>query len=260
MLPSRPRIATCICWLAALAAVYACGDSSEPGLRGQLDGRTFLLESAQGFSPVEGTAIRLSFAESQISFYAGCNSFSGSYSSCGDALCVQELGSTEIGCAAPLQAQDQWLAEFMTSRPSSSLDGDRLTLSAADATITFLDRELADPDRPLSGRVWTIDTLINGDAASSVTLQVSPTVSFDEIGAVQIFTGCNRGSGSYTHRAEQLQLSGMVYSQQACAGSGSAAAEAHIQRVLSDGALSAQIEAARLTLTRGDVGLSATTE
>lgn len=260
MLSSRPRLATCTCWLAVLAVVYACGDSSEPGPRAQLDGRTFLLESAQGFSPVEGTAIRLSFDKSQISFYAGCNSFSGSYSSCGDALCVQELGSTEIGCAAPLQAQDQWLAEFMTSRPSSSLDGDRLTLSAADATLAFLDREVADPDRPLTGRVWTIDTLISGDAASNVPLQASPTVSFEDVGAVQVFTSCNRGSGSYTHQAEQLQLSGMVYSQQACASSSAAATEAHIQRVLSDGTLRAQIAAARLTLTHGDVGLSATTE
>ncbi|HVZ33939.1 MAG TPA: META domain-containing protein, partial [Polyangiaceae bacterium] len=109
-------------------------------------------------------------------------------------------------------------------------------------------------------RVWEIDTLIDGGAASNVPLPVSPTVSFDDAGAVQIFTACNSGSGSYTRQADQLRLSGIMYGKQPCASSSAAAAEAHIERVLSEGTLAAQIEAARLTVTRGDIGLSATTE
>ncbi len=260
LLGTLSRIASAVCSLAVLAAWCSCGGSSGPGLRGQLSGRTFLLDSAQGFTPVAQTTVRLSFEEAQIRFSAGCNSFSGSYSLCGDALCVQALGSTEIGCAAQLQAQDQWLADFLTARPGLSLDSVQLTLSGADATLAFLEREVADPDRALTGRVWNIDTLIDGDSASNIPLPVSPTVSFDDVGSVQIFTSCNRGAGSYTRQADQLRFSGIVYSQQPCSSSSSAAAEAHIQRVLSDGTLTAQIEASRLTLTRDDVGLSATTE
>ncbi|MEO8180230.1 MAG: META domain-containing protein [Deltaproteobacteria bacterium] len=252
-----------ICWATALTLAAGCssGDSAEGDrLRGQLAGRAFLLESAEGFSPVASTTVRLSFEQTELSFYAGCNTHSGSYSPCGEDLCIRALGSTEIGCASELQAQDQWLAGFMTARPRLSLDGDRLTLSGADATLAFLDRELADPDRPLTGRVWLIDTFIDGDAASNIPLPSSPTVSFDEQGRAQIFTTCNTGTGAYTRQGRQLLLSDVLYTEAACASAASAAADARIQRVLSDGTLTAEIEAARLTLTRAEVGLSATTD
>jgi heat shock protein HslJ len=91
-------------------------------------------------------------------------------------------------------------------------------------------------------------------------LPVSPTLRFDDDGGIQIATTCSTGTGGYTRQAQQLQLSGVVYTEMACDAAGSAVADAHIRRVLSDGSLTAKIEAARLTLTRADVGLSATTE
>jgi heat shock protein HslJ len=255
------RCSTCIYPAVLVTVVGACSDSAEgDGVQSQLVGRAFLLESSEGFTPVANTTVRVNFDERQFGFSAGCNSHSGEYSLCGGELCVEGLGSTEIGCAPELHAQDQWLAGFMTARPGLGLDGDRLTLSGVDATLAFLDREVADPDRPLTGRVWNIDTFIEGDAASNFLLQVPPTVSFGNDGSVQSFTTCNMGVGDYTRQGQELSLSGVAYTEEVCGASGSAAADTHIQQVLTDGTLALEIEADRLTLMRGDIGLSATSD
>jgi len=255
------RCATCIHALTLVTVVGACSDSADgDAVQSQLVGRAFLLESSEGFTPVENTNVRVNFEETQFGFYAGCNSHSGEYSVCGDELCVESLGSTEIGCAPELHAQDQWLAGFMTARPGLSLDGPRLTLSGAEATLEFLDREVADPDRALTGVVWNIDTFVEGDAASNFPLQVPPTVSFDADGSVRIFTTCNMGGGEYIQRGQELSLSGIAYTEEGCGASGSAAADTHVQQVLTDGTLALEIEANRLTLMRGDIGLSATAD
>jgi len=254
------RCATCIHALILVTVVGACSDSADgDAVQSQLVGRAFLLESSEGFSPVANTSVRVNFDETQFGFYAGCNSHSGEYSVCGDELCVESLSSTEIGCAPELHAQDQWLAGFMTARPGLRLDGARLTLSGADATLAFLDREVAAPDRALIG-VWNIDTFIEGESASNFPLQIPPTVSFDADGSVRIFTTCNMGGGEYMQQGQELSLSGIAYTEEGCGASGSAAAEAHVQQVLTDGNLALEIEANRLTLMRGEIGQSATAD
>jgi len=132
--------------------------------------------------------------------------------------------------------------------------------SAEYATLAFLDREVPDPDLSLTGVVWNIDTFIEGRAASNFPLQAPPTVSFDADGSVEIFTTCDMGAGEYIQQGQELSLSGSVYTEEGCGTSGSAAANAHVQQVLTDGTLALEIEANRLTLMRGDIGLSATAD
>ena len=209
---------------------------------------------------MENTTIRLWFEESEFGFSADCNSHSGAYSLCGDSLCTQGLGSTEMGCSADLQAQDEWLASFFTASPKIELVGDQLTLSTSEATLVFLDREVADPDRPLTGRTWTIDTFIDGDAASNLPLQVPPTVEFADDGTFQAFTTCNTGTGAYVAEGTSLTLSEVAYSEEGCDASGSDTADVHVKSVLTDGVVTTEIEAARLTLMHGTLGISATTD
>jgi hypothetical protein len=54
-------------------------------------------------------------------------------------------------------------------------------------------------------------------------------------------------------------LSNIGYSERACEGP-AGQVEAHVQRVMGPGELTVEIEAARLTLQRGDVGLGAITD
>jgi heat shock protein HslJ len=216
----------------------------------------FVLESSQGFEPVAGTTVRLSFHDGSLSMHAGCNTHSGDYAVQDGVLLFENVATTEIGCDPALHTQDMLLADFLTSKPRLHLDGDRLTLSSSKMTLVFLDRETADPDRPLVGTVWEVDTFIEGDGASNLPLATEPTMVFGDDGVLQVDTTCNMGSGHYTVDGNRMLLSDMSYTDASCSGA-SAVAESRMQAVLRDGTLSFEIEARRLTLDRGSTGLAA---
>jgi heat shock protein HslJ len=222
-----------------------------------LAGRDFLLQSADGFLPVADTTIRLSFDARELSFYAGCNSHFGSYSLCDGKLCVSGLGSTEIGCDLPLSNQDQWVADFLIGSPVLEQAGAGLTLAGAGATLEFLDSEVADADRPLTGRTWSVDTIIENGGASASFAQPPATLQFGDDGVVSVFTTCNTGYGSYTRSGQSLTLSSVTYTDQSCEGF---FLHERITRVMTAGDVTFEIDAAFLTITRGNVGLRATTE
>jgi heat shock protein HslJ len=237
----------------------AGGSGSGTSLEAQLNDRDFILESANGFTPVVDTTVRVFFQDRDFGFSAGCNSFSGAYSIEARELVVDSFGSTNIGCSAALQAQDDSLAEFFSSSPRLSLSGNQLTFQGSDATLIFMDSEVADPDRVLTSGTWVVDSLIEGGAAQA-GFPANPTVRFDTQGNVQVFTGCNSGSGDYEVFNDEITLTGMIYTEEVCNEVQSIPVEEHIEQVLQDGIVTFQIEAARLTVLRADIGFMATTE
>lgn len=224
-----------------------------------IEGRDFLLDSVEGYTLVTGTSLRLSFEDGQLSFSAGCNSHFGSYTLCDGKLCVSGLGNTDIGCDPQRHAQDEWFSDFFTATPQLSIAGAALTLQGASATLELVDREVADPDRPLAGRVWTVDTLIQGGAASNVPTARPPTLEFRTDGSLRVFTTCNSGEGSYTRNGQTLTLSPVLYTEAGCTSSGQPV-EQSVQGVMTAGDVTFEIEANRLTVTRGNTGLGATTD
>jgi heat shock protein HslJ len=132
-------------------------------------------------------------------------------------------------------------------------------LQGAGATLELLDQELADPDRPLTGRVWSIDTFIQGATASSFPmLTAPPTLEFGNDGTLTVFDGCNGGSANYTRDGQRLTLSSLGFTEVAC--SGTRATEERVHAVIAEGELIVEIDAKRLTLTHGDSGLGAKTD
>ncbi len=220
-----------------------------------LAGLEFLLDDSMGFTPLQGTTVRLSFEETQFGISAGCNNLGGTYSQCAGKLCASDLFTTDIACDSPRQMQDEWLADFFTSQPSLSLSGDRLTLTGTDATLEFVDSEVAEPDRPLIGPTWTIDTLIDGETVSIVP--VTATVQFRTDGEMRLNDGCNNVTGTFASSGSTLTLSDITTTDRGCEGINFAVAQ-HIGEVLTGGTLQFEIDAARLSLQRGDKGLLAT--
>ena len=255
-------------FLLCLATSGCIGDDTgEPGT--ELLGMEFLLQSAVGFDPVEGTTVSLRFQEGEqggleFALNAGCNHLNGGFTMNDGILTTTYLMMTEMGCAPDLMAQDDWLIGFMSSGPTAVLDGDRLALSGAEAILMFLNRELADPDRELAGPTWTIDTFIEGEgasgAASSVNMSDDPTVVFGKDGSVQIYTGCTNGVGNYTTAGNTITLGSVGYDDVVCSDASLNQVDAHVQQVLSEGTLSYEINATRLTLQHDNMGLSAYTE
>jgi heat shock protein HslJ len=229
--------------------------ASVPDPPPDLDGRVFVSTAVTGHRLVDGTTVRLAFDGDQLGASAGCNQVGGTWSIDGGALAVpDDMVMTEMACDPPaLMEQDTWLASFLSSRPTIVLRGDTLTLTGRDATINLLDREVADPDRPLEGTEWVVDGLVSGDAVSSVPSDIRvPTLQFDG-GQVAVDAGCNTGSGRYDAKERDITFGPIATTRMAC-GEPTMEVEAHVLGVV-DGTASYEIEAGVLTLTNGDTGL-----
>jgi len=226
-----------------------------------LDGRECVSTGVKGQTLVEGTKIRLEFMDGAISANAGCNSMGGDYVLEGQTLAVGPMFSTEMGCEQALMDQDIWLAEFLTSSPTVALDGDVLTLDGDGTTIEMLDRESADPDRPIEGTLWVVDGLVTDDAVSSVPGDATASITIID-GEAMVETGCNNAGGSVEVAETTLTFGPMMMTLMACPP-----AETELERAVLavlDGVVDYEIEADRLTLRRdtpdGVLGLDLTAD
>jgi len=223
-----------------------------------LDGRAFLstavTTNGQPLDLVAGTRIRIGFSDGRLSASAGCNTMGGTYRIADGQLLVGDLSTTEMGCDPDRHSQDEWLAAFLGSSPAFTLTGSDLGLASPGASITLLDREVADPDLPLVGPTWTVVSVISGDAVSSVPDGVVATLTFQADGQVGFNGGCNGGGGRYSATADALRFSELVMTEMACDGP-AGAMEAAVLRVLQAETVSYRIEAGRLELMAGASGL-----
>ena len=245
--------------VALLVSIGIVGCSLIPGGgTPDLDGREFLSTSiaVDGMNRdlVAGTVIRLGFADGHLSAIAGCNTFGATYRVEGDALAVTEASTTEMGCEADHQAQDEWLFALLADQPAITVDGDELVLSQGSTTIAFLDRAVAEPDLPLIGPTWTVTMILTGDAAASVPEGVLATLVFAESGDLFVNTGCNTGSGTVEVLDTTLRPGDVALSRVACAPPASDVERAMIE-VLSADVVRYEIDAGQLTLSIGDHGL-----
>jgi heat shock protein HslJ len=161
---------------------------------------------------------------------------------------------TAMGCDPPRHDQDSWLAAFLTSGPAARMAGDELTLEGGGTIVVLVDRRVADPDRPLVGPTWQVETIVTGQSASSVPAGATATLVFGGDGRVSIDTGCNTGAGSYTGEGATLRFSALAMTKRACAGPAGELEQA-VLGVLEAGTVDYAIEAAALTLMAGDRGL-----
>ena len=253
------RIAAALLFAAALLLAACTGGGASPrasqapgdGEPGAIDGRTFLSTAIAGRALVPGSQVRLSFEDGRIGASAGCNSMGGSYAADGGRLVVGSLVMTEMGCDPALMDQDAWLAGFLDGA-LIALAGDQLTLAKDGVTLTLLDREVADPDRPLLGTRWVVDGLVSGDAVSSVPAGVVATLVFAD-GQVAVEAGCNSGGGPVEIGEATLTFGPIALTEMAC-GPDAMAVEQAVTSVLA-GTIDYAIEADVLTLGGAGAGL-----
>ena len=104
----------------------------------ELAGRTFVSTAATGFELAPGVQITLTFDGDRLSATGGCNQLDSTWSVDGDVLVVAEIASTRMACEpATLMDQDTWLSSLLTSDPTVTLDGDTLTLTEGQSSITL---------------------------------------------------------------------------------------------------------------------------
>jgi len=132
---------------------------------------------------------------------------------------------------------------------------DLLTLVSGGTTLVLQDVQTAVPEAPLVMTQWLLDTIIQGDVASSVPAGVASTLAFGS-GLPKAFvdTGCNSGSGDVDYDAATMTFGPLALTKRACADPSAAGVEAAVTAVL-QGEVAYALEGRQLTLTNGDQGL-----
>jgi len=211
-----------------LSVLGACSNDSgdEPrGLSAELDGRTFLAEQlTQDGTPrplAPGSTMTVGFDGGRLSASAGCNAMSGPFTIEGTTLVTGALAMTEMACEPALLAQEQWLSQLLSSKPTVSVEGVSLTLSGGGATALLVDRAVARPAPPIEGTTWLLTTVITGQTASTPPPDVESTLLI-EGDRLSIQGGCNRGGATVTITDDVLQVGPMMMTKMACEPAGQA--------------------------------------
>jgi len=164
---------------------------------------------------------------------------------------------TQMACEQPLMDQDAAVAAFLTAGTTVAVDGDTIILTGTGASITLLDREVADPDRPLTGTAWTVNGVISSDAISSGWGSAVATLTIVD-GQAQVNTGCNTGFATVTvdETAGTITFGPLALTKRMC-DDDAMRLEQEVSRVLT-GTATYSIEAGSLTLMNGTDGLQLT--
>lgn len=245
--------------IAVLAAVLgsgvtlaACGSTRDP-VQAAPDpsastpaGRTYVSTGVAGHTLVDGTTVTLTFDnDGNLSVQAGCNTLGSTYTIEDGKLVVDNVAGTEMGCDAPRHAQDEWISTFLSSRPSIAAEADGLVLAQGDTTLTLVDREVAQPDKPIEGTTWVADTIIDGDSAASVPAEPKVYLRFAD-GKVEGSDGCNGFGGPAEVGSDTVTFGPIAFERKGCADTSPAEQPLHD---LLKGEVTFEADGDRLTLT-----------
>jgi heat shock protein HslJ len=226
-----------------------------------LAGKAYLSQSTTGITLAPDAVLRISFDDGRIGVSGGCNGMGGDVTFDGATMTVGPMMMTQMACDQPLMDQDSAVQAFLTAGTTVSVDGDTITITGtfdgADASITLLDREVADPDRPLADTAWTVTGVISSDAISAGWGSAVATLTIVD-GQAQVNAGCNTGFATVTvdEAAGTITFGPLALTRKMC-DEDAMRLEQEVSRVLT-GTASYTIEAGSLTLMNGTDGLQFT--
>ena len=199
--------------------------------------------------------VDLRFDDGQVGGVAACNSYGGEVAIDGDTITVGALSQTEMACDEPRMAAESAYLAALGRVATVARDGDTLTLTGPDVELVF-ELEPPEPDAALDGTTWTLDTVLDGDTASTV-LGEPATLVLDQDGTFLAGTGCRAATGQWSRDGETLATADVGVDDVEC-DPDVTAQDDHVLAVL-EASPSIAIDGARLTLMAGDRGLGYTT-
>lgn len=203
---------------------------------------------------LETHPITMNLEADQIGGTAACNAYGGRFRISGSKFSLTEgLSWTEMGCMpSEVMNSEQAFLAALTAVDTVAYDGDSLTMSGNGTELRFT--ALAPvPTAELTGTVWVLRGLIQGDAVSSAqgeraTLELFTDSSF--IGS----TGCRTIAGNYVVTGAEV-----VFTDFSAEGECSAELANQDSQVISalEGGFRVEIDGDRMTTwVAGDEGLS----
>jgi heat shock protein HslJ len=194
-------------------------------------------------------------ADGTVSGFAGCNSYSASYSVDGDSIEIGPAISTQKACSEPegvMETEFAYLTALQTAVTFESV-ANELTLRNADGTPAVAYQ--VDDVEPLAlvGPNWLLLQYNNGKGGlvSDLTSELI-TATFSEDGTVSGFSGCNNYSAGYVVDGDSIQFGPAMANMMACSEpQGVMEAEAAYLAALST-ATTFELDAEELTLRNGE--------
>ena len=108
--------------------------------------------------------------------------------------------------------------------------------------------------------LWTINSFIDSGSYETINLEYPPTIQFDVEGGLQIYDACNNGFGAYEIDGSVLTFTAIGTTLLACDDELVIEAGAFFHSVVAEGESSFEVNGEQLTLMRGSLGLSASSE
>jgi heat shock protein HslJ len=233
--------------LVLLLVLTACGQ--KPGAAPDpLRGRTFLATGVTEDGRAREMTLSVEFTgDGRLIARASCNTMQGDVDTSGGKLVFDGgLATTEIGCDQERHAEDAFVASVLGGEPTWELTGDTLTITSGGNRLDLAPREAVEPDAHLIGTTWELDTLVDGQVASSVPAGAPPVTLVFDGRTVVADTHCNGVRGDYTTDGDTISVELGPMTRMACAPEIMRGENAVVD-VLS-GKVSYEIAADRLTL------------
>jgi heat shock protein HslJ len=217
------RLLPAVVLVPVLMGAVGCGGhtgvgNGKPGQRAGAAPTTYVVtgvtDGGSARRLARGTQIRIRFDNDRLTMTAGCNTISGSYVLDRGRLTASALASTEMGCAAPLMAQDAWLAGLF-DRPVQFTTGKDAAIISGDVVLALADRRVVHPDLPLARTRWVLDGVLTGDVAGSVPSPQHAWLRFEGT-SVTFDLGCTGGSGSVQSDGTTMTFSDVVFEATPC--------------------------------------------
>lgn len=213
---SRWRRTTLVVLLALVAA--ACGGygGDGGGDGGDGDGVATLLGEDATWELVEGVVDDVAvprLADGRITLTrtpdgaggtAACNQYFAALVVDGKRVTFEAIGQTEMGCEPPLMEAEQRYLTGLARVDAGERLGDRLTLTGDGVRFVFA-RQAPVSTADLVGTVWLLDGLIDGDAVSSVSTDITdPELILEVGGALWATTGCRTLRGRWEAAGDEI--------------------------------------------------------
>jgi heat shock protein HslJ len=189
----------------------------------------------------DGWQVTLVFEADRLHGQA-CNNYGGGYELDGNRITFSPMYMTEMACEEPMMSVESAYHAALAAVTEVERAGDSLVLRGEGTELTFVVLPPV-PDAALQGTRWILDSLISGDAVSSVQGEAWLELSGD--GSLHGSTGCRELAGRYVVDGDRL-----VTSELQADGSCPeplVAQDAHVVGVL-EGGFSAAVDGRRLTL------------
>jgi heat shock protein HslJ len=149
--------------------------------------------------------ITLTIDAEKVGGHAACNIYGGTVAIDGDAIQLSAMSMTEMACLdeRAMNAEAVYMAA-LGEVVRWARDGDQLILSGDGVELTF-GLQPPVPDAEIVGTTWVLDTLIQGDAASTVLGDATLVLAAD--GTFIGSTGCRKLTGSYEISGDAIDFS-----------------------------------------------------